>query len=256
VLKKIIAADSFACCYFVDPLAEKYYSISPYAYCLNNPVRFVDPDGKGAWDEVKFSLQHPMIALQIGSYSQGSTNISTNAVRFANSPGLALQENSQHEGSQVNAFRHTLWQATITDKFGGDIAKQVGDAHEDNPSVNLNIRTFTGKNALSQADQTIDLLNNNIGREIGKDNPGATMQELATKTLDAFHNEGLYTATINKDGSITVTKTKLSDEQYKQGTETLKNLNNSGFTPDQQKQRDQEAQRQAEQAQKQWTPIQ
>jgi RHS repeat-associated core domain len=30
----------------VDPLAEKYYSISPYAYCLNNPVKYVDPDGR------------------------------------------------------------------------------------------------------------------------------------------------------------------------------------------------------------------
>ena len=30
----------------VDPLAEKYYSISPYAYCLNNPVKNIDPDGK------------------------------------------------------------------------------------------------------------------------------------------------------------------------------------------------------------------
>lgn len=181
-------------------------------------------DGKGARDEVKFSLQHPMIALQIGSYSHGSTNISTNAVRFANNPGLALQENSQHEGSQVNAFRHTLWQATITAKFGDDIAKQVGDAHEDSPSENLNIRSFTGKNAFSQADQTIDLLNNNIGREIGKDNPGTTMQELATKTLDTFHNDELYTATINKDSSVIVTKTKLSDEQYKKGMETLKNF--------------------------------
>ena len=30
----------------VDPLCEKYYSISPYAYCANNPVKFVDPDGR------------------------------------------------------------------------------------------------------------------------------------------------------------------------------------------------------------------
>ena len=29
----------------VDLLAEKYYSISPYAYVANNPVRFIDPEG-------------------------------------------------------------------------------------------------------------------------------------------------------------------------------------------------------------------
>ena len=37
-----------ALCRFLtmDPLAEKYYGISPYAYCLNNPVRFIDPTGE------------------------------------------------------------------------------------------------------------------------------------------------------------------------------------------------------------------
>ena len=34
----------------IDPLCEKYYSTSPYAYCMNNPVRFIDPDGR-RWDE-------------------------------------------------------------------------------------------------------------------------------------------------------------------------------------------------------------
>ena len=31
-----------------DPLSEKYYGMSPYVFCANNPVNFVDPDGE-AW---------------------------------------------------------------------------------------------------------------------------------------------------------------------------------------------------------------
>ncbi len=34
----------------IDPMAEKYYSISPYAWCGNNPVRYVDPFGMSSED--------------------------------------------------------------------------------------------------------------------------------------------------------------------------------------------------------------
>ena len=42
----------------IDPLCEKYYHISPYVYCANNPIKFIDPTGmmygdyynlKGKW---------------------------------------------------------------------------------------------------------------------------------------------------------------------------------------------------------------
>ena len=35
-----------ACWSTMDPLCEKYYHISPYAYCMGNPIRFVDTDGR------------------------------------------------------------------------------------------------------------------------------------------------------------------------------------------------------------------
>lgn len=35
----------------VDPMADKYPSISPYAYCAWNPVKLVDPDGR----KIKFA---------------------------------------------------------------------------------------------------------------------------------------------------------------------------------------------------------
>ena len=33
----------------VDPMADKYPSISPYAYCAWDPVKLVDPDGRDIW---------------------------------------------------------------------------------------------------------------------------------------------------------------------------------------------------------------
>jgi|GEM_PF-137281 len=33
----------------IDPLAEKYYTLSPYAYVANNPLKYIDPNGKEIW---------------------------------------------------------------------------------------------------------------------------------------------------------------------------------------------------------------
>lgn len=37
----------------VDPLCEKYYSVSPYAYCAGDPVNKIDPDGRDPGDFFK-----------------------------------------------------------------------------------------------------------------------------------------------------------------------------------------------------------
>jgi RHS repeat-associated protein len=214
-------------------------SLNLYAYVLNNPLGETDPDGHAdehspPWLSSKareyiFAALHPGIAHQIGNVvpHQGVTNISTNAVRF--STDLGLQENASHEGSQVNAVRHTIWSATMTSKWGSDVAQGVGNAHEDNPNVDLSIRTFTGKNAMDQADQSVDLLNNQIGQQIGSDHPDQSMPELTSAVLDYYHTNGLYTATPGADGTVNISQTKLSDQQYQSAKQSLSKMNDNGF---------------------------
>ena len=42
----------------VDPLAEKYYDVSPYTYCGNNPVDRIDPDGKDWYKDKDGTYQY------------------------------------------------------------------------------------------------------------------------------------------------------------------------------------------------------
>ena len=47
-----------------DPLSEKYYGISPYAFCAGNPVKYLDPDG----EIIGTAIDVASVAIGIGSF--------------------------------------------------------------------------------------------------------------------------------------------------------------------------------------------
>jgi RHS repeat-associated protein len=52
----------------MDPLAEKYYSVSPYVYCAGNPVKYLDPSG-GRLVDANGNLMY----TQIGGWTKYAT---------------------------------------------------------------------------------------------------------------------------------------------------------------------------------------
>lgn len=49
----------------VNPLAEKYYNGTLYAYCLNNPIRFIYQDGKMTVDALGDKGEDFCITLEV-----------------------------------------------------------------------------------------------------------------------------------------------------------------------------------------------
>lgn len=60
----------------VDPLADKYPNISPYAYCAWNPVKLVDPDGKeaGGPPKSRITVRNGCVVLNMNNLHNTTRN--------------------------------------------------------------------------------------------------------------------------------------------------------------------------------------
>ena len=81
----------------MDPLCEKYYNISPYAYCHNNPIKNIDPDGL-EWKDINGNLiiNHDQIRVYIfydkDAFSNQSQSMYWDAERTYGKGSVALSD--------------------------------------------------------------------------------------------------------------------------------------------------------------------
>ena len=65
-----------------DPKRETYYPLSPYAYCADNPIKYVDPTGEKY--EKNINDDNKQITISANYYQQEETASSTKAINFWN----------------------------------------------------------------------------------------------------------------------------------------------------------------------------
>ena len=89
----------------MDPLAEKYYSTSPYAWCGNNPIRNIDPDGRKiiiASD----AIDHFLGVLGFNTYYRKVNNSLTQLKEIHPEINAMIQLLEQSENTYI--IRHVL----------------------------------------------------------------------------------------------------------------------------------------------------
>ena len=106
----------------IDPLCEKYYNVSPYAYCANNPIKNIDPDGRMPTDrEAAILSQHVYdgkVELEGGWEMYGERQQMKNGLTY----GIYCRDTSEGGTEYVLAFGGTF----ECSDYGTDIKQAMG----------------------------------------------------------------------------------------------------------------------------------
>ena len=141
----------------IDPLCEKYYETTPYAYCENDPVNSIDPDGRSGW---KIMLKAAYkVGKSVAKHGVSSLNkAATYADAFSD-----VTENFQTLTSSESSLSEKLWAGTCL--ASECLPVSIGDAKDAGKLVN---KAVDAAQDVSGAQKTIKATKNNYRRALQK----------------------------------------------------------------------------------------
>lgn len=117
----------------VDPMADKYPSISPYNYCMWNPIKLVDPNGmdtirinldEGTFEHVKAKGDHSILYYKDGEIAARSNPIDEKKCSF-NVPEKPDMFYSKDNKKEVEYYTYHLY--CSNSEIGESIFKKIAE---------------------------------------------------------------------------------------------------------------------------------
>ncbi len=179
----------------VDPLAEKHPNISPYTYCMNNPVVFVDPDGRDFGLYIDFEKGTVTIRATYYTTNQDK-NSASNATQSWNNQSGKFSYNFTDENGNKQSFKvnYELNVEVVTPDAGQSEMSALNQALTANTSGEGNVYKVVDDNKLdantngSTSQNYIQVKNSKKDAETGSHEVG--------HSLGILHSEkGLMTET-------------------------------------------------------------